>query len=680
MTDAMTAAVGERVRQWSAVSLLLSLPALAMASPVLDEGENAYFEHMPVVLTASRLPQSLQDAPGAMTVIDREIIERSGYRDLARLLRLVPGIQVGQERGNASWVSYHGLGQSIPGELQVLIDGAPTYVPVSFGTTAWGGLPVFLSEIERIEVVRGASGNSYGATALQGAVNLITRPAAEDPGSHAHVALGAPSIRDIEVGWAGGSAPLALRVTAGEQADDGFRGLHDHRRTQRVSLRGDAQISPDNSFSFRIGSTHETTGRGYPDSPFGNNALRDGEDTSHLIHLRWQHVEDIDREWSISAYHHQLDYRDAWVGGAPGIPDVPLSRDRRDLRSSIEFQQRDRWSETVRGVWGAEATLTQTRSPFSFSSTDSVRVPIYRLFSNIEWQASEPTRLNLGLALERSNDEGWRFSPRLYANHRLTPADTLRLGAGRAWRATSPFERYSDTRVYHPANPALLLARPFMPNPDLRQTRADTMELGYIRQLRWARSTAEIRVFQERLRDMVIRQQVTPPPPTPLLAASIPTTQEQNFGEDLNVRGIELQWEAHPWKGADLRLAWSALERHAGDEQVEAAIAPYTASLMWMQRWPQRWSSMVHLTRVGPVATGDSYLAGEPYVVRAYTSLDIALSRAVRLAGYPARLTLTALNLGPRHQEAANPAQQIGRSQPANRVSRQVYLGLDMHF
>jgi len=139
MTDAMTAAVGERVRQWSAVSLLLILPALAMASPVLDEGENAYFEHMPVVLTASRLPQSLQDAPGAMTVIDRSIIERSGYRDLARLLRLVPGMLVGQERGNASWVSYHGLGQSIPGELQVLIDGAPTYVPVSFGTTAWSG-------------------------------------------------------------------------------------------------------------------------------------------------------------------------------------------------------------------------------------------------------------------------------------------------------------------------------------------------------------------------------------------------------------------------------------------------------------------------------------------------------------------------------------------------------------
>ncbi|WP_323001849.1 TonB-dependent receptor plug domain-containing protein [Denitromonas sp.] len=678
----MTAAVRDRARHAAAAALLLflSLPGPVTASHPLDDSENAYFEQLPVVLTASRLPQSLQDAPGAITVIERPLIERSGYRDLARLLRLVPGMHVGQERANASWVSYHGLGQSIPGELQILIDGAPTYVPVSFGTAAWTGLPVFLSEIERIEVVRGASANSYGASALQGAVNLITRPAAEDPGEHVSIVLGDPGVRDVEVGWAGGSAPLALRLTAGEQADEGFRDLHDHRRTQRFSVRGDAQIDPENSFSFRLGTTRETTGRGYPDSPFGNNALRDGADSAHLVHLRWQHVDDMDKEWSVSAYHHQLDYRDSWIGGAPGIPEVPLSRDRRDLRSSIEFQRRDRWSETVRGVWGAEATLTQTRSPFSFSSTDSVRVPIYRLFSNIEWQATAPTRLNLGLALERSNDEGWRFSPRLYANHRLTPADTLRLGAGRAWRTTSPFERHSDTRVYHPANPALLLARPFIPNPDLRQTRADTMELGYIRQLRWARSTAEIRVFQERLRDMVIRQQVTPPPPAPVLAASIPTTQEQNFGEDLNVRGIELQWQAHPWKGGDLRLAWSALERHAGNDQVEAAIAPYTASLMWMQRWPQRWSSMVHLTRVGPVATGDSYLAGEPYVVRAYTSLDIALSRTVRLAGYPARLTLTALNLGPRHQEAANPAQQIGRSQPANRVSRQVYLGLDMRF
>ncbi|TVO58983.1 TonB-dependent receptor [Denitromonas halophila] len=679
MMNAMTAAVGERVRRRSAVSLLLSLPALASASPILDERENAYFEHLPVVLTASRLPQPLQDAPGAMTVIDRSVIERSGYRDLARLLRLVPGMLVGQERGNASWVSYHGLGQSIPGELQVLIDGAPTYVPVSFGTSAWSGLPVFLSEIERIEVVRGASGNSYGASALQGAVNLITRPAAEDPGSHVQIAIGDPSIRDVEMGWSGGTAPLALRITAGELTDEGFRGLHDHRRTQRVSLRGDAQINPENNFSFRLGSTHETTGRGYPDSPFGNNALRDGEDTAHLLHLRWQHVDNIDSEWSLSAYHHQLDYRDRWIGGIPSIPDVPLSRDRRDLRSSIEFQQRDRWSEHVRGVWGAEATQTQTRSPFSFASNTSVRVPIYRLFSNIEWQATNATQLNLGLALERSNDDGWRFSPRLYANHRLTPADTLRIGVARAWRSTSPFERHSDTRIYHPVSGALL-ARPFLPNPDLRQTRADTFELGYIRQLLWARSTAEIRIFQERLRDLVIRQQVTPPPPTPLLAAQIPTTREENFGNDLYVRGIELQWEAHPWRNGDIRLAWSVLQRDAGDAQVEAGIAPYTASLMWMQRWPQRWSSMVHLNRVGPVASGDSYIAGKPYVVRAYTSLDIALSRPIRLAGQSARLTLAALNLGPRHQEVANPAQQLNSTQPVNRVSRQVYLGLDMRF
>lgn len=682
MGPASSPRLGERIRQRLAGTavLCLGLPALAWAEPPADDIESAYFEQLPVVLTAARLPQALQDAPGAITVIDRKLIERSGYRDLARLLRLVPGMQIGQERGSASWVSYHGLGQSFPGELQVLIDGASAYVPVSFGTAAWTGLPVFLSEIERIEVVRGASGNSYGASALLGAVNLITRPAVEDPGSHVRLVLGDPAIHDVEAGWSGGSAPLALRLIAGEQSDDGFRGLHDHRLTQRFSLRGDAQWSTQDTLSVRLGSSREVTGRGYPDSPFGNNAVRDGTDTSHLFHVRWQHIDDIDREWSLSAYHHQLDYRDNWLGGVPAFPDIPLSRDRRDLRTSIEFQRNDRWSERVRGIWGVEATLTQTRSPFSFYTSEALRDETYRLFSNAEWQPTEQTKLNLGLAAERSGHDGWRLSPRLFANHRLSPADTVRLGVARAWRNASPFEIHGDTRVFDP-NTGWLLARPFVPNPDLRQTRADTVELGYIRQLHWARSTAEVRLFQEHLRDLVIRERVASPPPTPLLGAQIPTTRAANYGDDLTVRGLELQLESHPWRGGDLRLAWSLIDRQAADPQIEAAIAPYTVSLLWMQQWPQQWSSLVHLTRIGPVASGDSYLAGDPYVVRAYTSLDLALSRPLTLAGQNARLTLAALNLGPRHQEVADRAvQQLHGNTAANRVSRQVYLRLDMRF
>ena len=107
---------------------VLTLAVIALGPPCLaDSGgvstEAQYLEDLPVVLTLSRLPQTLQDAPGAVTVIDAEMIRRSGYRDLGRLLRLVPGMQVAEERGGSQIISYHGLTGEYPNHMQVLVDG-----------------------------------------------------------------------------------------------------------------------------------------------------------------------------------------------------------------------------------------------------------------------------------------------------------------------------------------------------------------------------------------------------------------------------------------------------------------------------------------------------------------------------------------------------------------------------
>lgn len=77
---------------------LIALMALCLALPL--RAEDRFFQPLPVVLSASRLPQPLQDTPGAVTVIDADLIAASGYRHLARLFRLVPGMQVAQERGH----------------------------------------------------------------------------------------------------------------------------------------------------------------------------------------------------------------------------------------------------------------------------------------------------------------------------------------------------------------------------------------------------------------------------------------------------------------------------------------------------------------------------------------------------------------------------------------------------
>ena len=665
--------------------LLWAVPAPLMAAggALLAEHpvhESAFFEPLPVVLTAARLPQPLQDAPGAMTVLDRSLIEATGYRDLPRLLRFVPGMHIGHERSHASWISYHGLGLQFPGEMQILVDGVASYVPSNFGTIAWSQLPIFLEEIERIEVVRGASGNNFGSSALLGTINLITRSGAESPGAYVKFSAGDPGIRDVVAGWAGGAERWSLRVTAGDRNDDGFRGLMDDHRVQQFSLRADAQPTADDRVMVRLGSTHQTAQRGYPDSPFDSNALRTARDRSHQLQLQWRRTTAPDREWVVDFLYHALDNNDAWFAdaGAAFAP-IPLSRNRKVERTALEIQRRDRWSDSVRGVWGIEAAHDETRAPASYFSRDVIHERDYRLFSNIEWQARASLTVNLGLAAEKHVDDGWRLSPRLYANAHLTENDTLRFGVSRAWRAPITFERFGDIHVFDPAS-GVLVARPYVRNPDLRQTRADTIEMGYLRQFGGGRHMLDLRVFEERLHDLLVRRQITLSP-APALQTVIPSTQPANLDHTLVLHGAELQLVTRPSRNSKVRLAWSLIDRHAQDATVESGIAPYTAHLSWQQHWPDKWTSFVSVTRVAAVASGDSFVASGRYVVDAFTAIDLALSRRFTLAGHDARFTLSALNVGPRHQEIADPAiQRVRGDEPANRVSRQVYAGIEVRF
>lgn len=662
---------------------LLPAPLMVVSGALLADHpvqEDAYFEPLPVVLTAARLPQALQDAPGAMTVLDRSLIEATGYRDLPRLLRFVPGMHVGYERSHASWISYHGLGLRFPGEMQILVDGMASYVPSNFGTIAWSQLPIFLDEIERIEVVRGASGNNFGSSALLGTINLITRSGAESPGAHVELIAGDPGIRDLTAGWAGGAEHWSLRFTAGDRNDDGFRGLMDDHRLQQFSLRADAQPTADDHVMIRIGSTRQTAQRGYPDSPFDSNAPRTARDRSHQFQAQWRRTTAPDREWVVNFQYHALDNNDAWFADAgPAFALIPLSRDREVQRTAIEVQRRDRWSDSVRGVWGVEATHHETRAPMSYFGRDVIRERNYRVFGNIEWQARAPLTGNLGLAAEKHVDDGWRLSPRLYANYRLADTDTLRFGVSRAWRAPITFERFGDIRVFDPAT-GVLVARPYVRNPDLRPTRADTVELGYLKQFGGGRHLLDLRIFEERLRNLLVRRPITLSP-APALQALIPSTQAENLDQTLVLHGAELQLVARPWRDGEVRLAWSLIENDAPDAEIGSAIAPYTAHLSWQQHWPGQWTSFVGVTRVAAVASGDSFVDSGRYVVDAFTTIDLSLSRRFSLGGHDARFTLSALNVGPRHQEVADPAiQRVRGDEPANRVSRQVYAGLEVRF
>ena len=126
------------------------------------------------VSTASKVPASLWQVPAAVYVITGDDIRRSGATSLADALRLAPGVEVGQIDAGHWAVGIRGFGDQFSKSVLVLIDGRSVYTPL-FAGVYWAVQGLVLDDIDRIEIIRGPGGTIWGANAVQGVINVITR-------------------------------------------------------------------------------------------------------------------------------------------------------------------------------------------------------------------------------------------------------------------------------------------------------------------------------------------------------------------------------------------------------------------------------------------------------------------------------------------------------------------------
>ncbi len=139
--------------------------------PAVDLIEDAYTR---IVVTASRYGQEPIDSPSAVTVLTEEDIRLSGATSVPDLLRQVVGVDAMSLASGQTDLSIRGFNREINNKVLILLDGRSTYVDF-LGTTLWNTLTVSLDEIERIEIIRGPGSAVYGANAVTGVVNIITR-------------------------------------------------------------------------------------------------------------------------------------------------------------------------------------------------------------------------------------------------------------------------------------------------------------------------------------------------------------------------------------------------------------------------------------------------------------------------------------------------------------------------
>jgi iron complex outermembrane recepter protein len=133
------------------------------------------------VSSVSKTEKKISRTAAAIFVITAADVARSGATNIPDLLRMVPGVDVAQINANTWAISARGLNGRFSNELLVMVDGRNVYTP-TFGGVLWDTLDLPLEDIERIEVIRGPGGTVWGANAVNGVVNIITKKAAQTKG------------------------------------------------------------------------------------------------------------------------------------------------------------------------------------------------------------------------------------------------------------------------------------------------------------------------------------------------------------------------------------------------------------------------------------------------------------------------------------------------------------------
>ena len=191
-------------------SMLGATPGIA--EPTAADAEGDFYAR--TVVSASRTSRSAVFAPASVSIITDEDIASSGARTIPDLLRRVAGIDVVAMSASDQNVSIRGFNQRVSNRVLVLVDGRSVYQDF-LGATFWTTLPFNLEDIERIEVIRGPGAALYGANAVVGIINIITRQPGEGLAAGGRVTVGWPLLADASMRGSLRRGPLAVALSAG---------------------------------------------------------------------------------------------------------------------------------------------------------------------------------------------------------------------------------------------------------------------------------------------------------------------------------------------------------------------------------------------------------------------------------------------------------------------------------
>lgn len=411
------------------------------------------------VTSVSKRPEKLGETASAIQVITGEDIRRSGASSLPEALRLAPNLQVAQVNASQWAISARGFNNVLANKLLVLIDGRTVYTPLYAGVF-WDVQNPPLEEIDRIEVISGPGGALWGANAVNGVINIITKSATETPGfsgsggggteerGFGYLRYGGRLASNLHArGYAEGFSRDNTEEVSGKAAKDDWHMV-------QGGFRFDGKSGANNLLTLQ-GDLYD----GRPDPDGGNPVVARGGNAIG----RWNHTISETSNFQLQLYYDRT-YRDFGNGFTEDLATY-----------DVDWQQGFRLGKRQQLTWGLGFRLmdhTTTNLPLFAFLPEHKLLHLYSGFAQDEITLAENRlRLTLGSKVEHNDYTDWEIQPSARLTWTPTEAHTLWAAVSRAVRTPSRIDR--DFFLY--AAPSVA----FIAGDDFQSEEVLACELGW---------------------------------------------------------------------------------------------------------------------------------------------------------------------------------------------------------
>jgi len=498
--------------------------------------EEDVFGDIPVVMGSSHFPQKISDAPTAVSIIDRQMIDASAAIEIVDLFKLLPGFQVYYPHHGRHAINYHGFPQEFSYRMEVKIDGRSVYEPAE-NSVLWPTLPIELDDIDYIEVIRGANAPADGANATIASVNIITKAPVASKGWRLRTTVGDWDTRKVSFAYSGLHENFSYKVNGGHRYSSGYSDFYgfdpeddgqtepelfefdDDVESSYINVRSIITPSLYDSIDIQLGYSNSNIDMADSGRSIGVDDIIKWNYETIYFFAHWERQLANQDSYELLFYYNHADieapqnlglFSDI-VGIAP--EDVPIELpgledfevvyglfDSYSTRGDIEFRYKGNLTANTRYMWGVASRYDTMRSARQFVDAVDVEESSQRLFSNIESRPSERWTFNLGAIVEYNDVVNDYSSYRVSANYHFNPQHTLRLAFNDGERSPGLYEANQNGGV---VMAGYVLDVDTVAPDDLSSEKFESQEISYYGTLMNNTLTLELKLFKEKSRDLV---------------------------------------------------------------------------------------------------------------------------------------------------------------------------------